>query len=125
MQVNALTSANTQLTPNNTQFNKDTFLQILVAQMKYQNPMEPESNTEFITQFATFSQLEQLNNIQNELTSLRADLSVGKIAKVDDGKESITGKIDSVSYLDGVPYVSICGNNYLFDKIRGFYKDLE
>ena len=38
---------------------KDAFLQLLVTQMKYQDPLNPSSNTEYIAQLATFSQLEQ------------------------------------------------------------------
>ena len=36
----------------------DQFLQILCAEMQYQDPLEPTSNTEYIAQLATFSQLE-------------------------------------------------------------------
>ena len=39
---------------------KDDFLQLLVAQMKFQDPLEPTSNTEYIAQYAQFSQVEQM-----------------------------------------------------------------
>lgn len=42
---------------------KDDFLELLVAQMRYQDPLEPMSNEESIAQLAQFSTLEQMNNI--------------------------------------------------------------
>ncbi|MBU8922770.1 MAG: flagellar hook assembly protein FlgD [Bacteroidales bacterium] len=48
---------------------KDDFLQLLVAQMSHQNPMEPMDNTEFIGQMTQFSSLEQLENISNGIDS--------------------------------------------------------
>lgn len=42
---------------------KDAFMQLLVAQMTNQNPLEPMENTEFIAQLAQFSALEQQQNI--------------------------------------------------------------
>ena len=39
--------------------NEDIFLQLLVAQLKYQDPSNPASGTEFVTQLATFSQLQE------------------------------------------------------------------
>jgi flagellar basal-body rod modification protein FlgD len=42
---------------------KDAFMQLLVTQMAYQNPLEPMDNTEFIAQLAQFSALEQQQNI--------------------------------------------------------------
>ena len=42
---------------------KEAFLQLLVAQMRYQDPLEPTSNTEFVSQYAQFSQVEQLQNM--------------------------------------------------------------
>ncbi len=40
--------------------NAETFLNLLVAEMTNQDPLEPTSNTEFITQMAQFSQLQYL-----------------------------------------------------------------
>ena len=39
---------------------KDAFLQLLVAQMKYQDPLNPNTDTEFVAQLAQFSSLEQM-----------------------------------------------------------------
>lgn len=46
---------------------EDTFLQLMVAQLKNQDPTEPTDSTQFLTQLAQFSQLEQLINIRTEL----------------------------------------------------------
>ncbi|MDD3051339.1 MAG: flagellar hook capping FlgD N-terminal domain-containing protein [Candidatus Cloacimonetes bacterium] len=50
---------------------KDSFLQLLVTQMKYQDPFNPMDNSQFAAQLAQFSSLEALNNIsenqQNEI----------------------------------------------------------
>ena len=46
---------------------KDDFLQLLVAQMKFQDPLEPTSNTEYIAQYATFSEVEQIQNMSKSM----------------------------------------------------------
>jgi flagellar basal-body rod modification protein FlgD len=52
------------------EMDKDAFLQLLVAQMKNQNPAEPMDNNEFVNQSAAFSSLEQLINLSEKLDSL-------------------------------------------------------
>ena len=47
---------------------QDAFLRILVTQMKNQNPLEPQKDTEFIGQMAQFSSLEQLTNLNKTMT---------------------------------------------------------
>ncbi len=42
---------------------RDQFLQLLVTQMRYQNPLDPMDNTEFVAQLAQLSSLEQLENL--------------------------------------------------------------
>ena len=48
---------------------KDEFLKMLVAQLKHQDPMNPMDGTAFTAQLAQFSSLEQLQNINTQLTS--------------------------------------------------------
>ena len=51
---------------------RDTFLKLLVAQIRNQNPLNPADGVEFLTQLAQFSQLEQLINIRTQLEELAA-----------------------------------------------------
>ncbi|QNG39260.1 flagellar hook capping protein [Geodermatophilaceae bacterium NBWT11] len=51
---------------------KDTFLKLLVAQMKYQDPEKPTDSSAFITQTAAYSQVEALQNISDQNTSMLA-----------------------------------------------------
>lgn len=89
---------------------KDDFLQLLVTQLQNQDPSEPMENKEFISQMATFSSLEQMQNMndsmekflkdrQNNLLSKNAQL-IGKQvtwqAKDDDEGQQHEGLIQSV-----------------------------
>jgi flagellar basal-body rod modification protein FlgD len=47
--------------------NESTFLQLLVAQIKNQDPLQPTDGVQFLSQLAQFSQLEQLIGIRQEL----------------------------------------------------------
>lgn len=49
---------------------KDDFLLLLVAQLKNQDPMNPQDGTEFTAQLAQFSQLEQLTNVNESMQGL-------------------------------------------------------
>ena len=57
---------------------KDQFLKILVAEMQYQDPLEPTTNTEWVSQMATFSQIEELQNMSDSMTKGQAQNLVGK-----------------------------------------------
>jgi flagellar basal-body rod modification protein FlgD len=55
--------------------NKETFLQLLVAQIKNQNPLSPADGVQFLTQLAQFSELEQMMGIRTEISGLRTDMT--------------------------------------------------
>ena len=101
---------------------KDAFLQLLVAQMKYQDPLEPTSNTEFISQYAQFSQVEQLQNMASNMDLQRASQLVGQEVRVKTTNSSgdtnyVEGKVDYVAYENGKAYLSIDGNMYAMEDL--------
>jgi flagellar basal-body rod modification protein FlgD len=51
--------------------NQDVFMKLLVAQLKYQNPMNPADGVEFMSQLTQFTQLEQTMQSRQELTRIR------------------------------------------------------
>ena len=59
------------------QLGENAFLQLLVAQLKYQNPLQPVSNTQFVTQLAQFQMLSVLQNIQQEVGQLVSSSGAG------------------------------------------------
>jgi flagellar basal-body rod modification protein FlgD len=54
------------VTPNSNQLNQDTFLKLLVAQMKYQDPLAPTDSTQFLTQTAQFTTVSTLQQIEKD-----------------------------------------------------------
>ena len=58
------------LSRSRTEDQKSQFLQLLIAQLKGQDPMNPMEGTEFVTQLAQFSSLEELIGIRESLEEL-------------------------------------------------------
>ena len=119
-------SNKTESKDKNTQakgYDKDSFLKILVAQMKYQDPMEPTSNTEYISQYATFTQVEQMNNMANAMSLSRASEMVGKTVTITQTnpetgtKSEVQGVVDFVTYSGNKAFLNINGTNYNVDDV--------
>ena len=53
---------------------KNMFLQLLVAQLKNQDPLNPTDGTQFVTQLAQFQQLESSINSGQDITAIRQDM---------------------------------------------------
>lgn len=100
------TSASAEKKTND--LDKDDFLNLLVAQMKYQDPLEPQSNTEYVTQLATFTQVEATENMAHTAESLQANNLVGKTV-IMRPTNSVTGETSDV--MGVVDYMMKEGSN--------------
>ena len=102
---------------------KEAFLQLLVTQMKYQDPLEPTDNTEYVSQLATFSELEQMTNLVASSDLTRASQLVGQYVTVKEknettGEETIKGgKVDYVTVENGKGYLNIGDAKYSIDNL--------
>ena len=104
-------------------YSKDTFLKLLVAEVQNQDPLEPTSNTEWISQYATFSELEAMQNMSASFDLSRASTLVGKTVVLqttsDTGKvTTIQGKVDYVTYEGNKAYLSVNGSLYSIDDLH-------
>jgi len=66
-QTNSTSTSSQDTSPDDV--NENEFLQLLVAQIQYQDPTNPTDSTAFVTQLAQFSSLEQLIAIRSDLDS--------------------------------------------------------
>ena len=77
----ATTTATTQIS-NQNGFDSETFLKLLVAQLKYQDPSDPASSSELMAQTATLAQVQSLDSIadqNDQMLTLQKSLSAGAL----------------------------------------------
>lgn len=110
-------------TAKSSDLDKEAFLQLLVTQMKYQDPLEPTDNTEYVSQLATFSELEQMTNLVASSDLTRASQLVGQYVTVKVKNETTMeetikgGKVDFVSVENGKGYLNIGEEKYSIDDL--------
>lgn len=103
---------------------KDAFLQLLVTQMQYQDPLEPTDNTQYISQLATFSSLEEMQNMTASMDKQRASGLVGQYVYLEDKSDTtgnskmVEGTVDYVTFSGNKTYLSIDGNLYNLDYLQ-------
>ncbi|WP_225772724.1 flagellar hook assembly protein FlgD [Pseudomonas sp. Marseille-Q5115] len=68
--TSSTSSSSSSSTTGTATMGKDTFLQLLVTQMKNQNPLDPQDNSEFVAQLAQFSSVEGINNLNDTVSGL-------------------------------------------------------
>lgn len=101
--------------------NSETFLNLMVAEMTNQDPLEPTSNTEFVAQLAQFTQLTYAQDSSRFAMANYAATLVGKVATGSkmDGTELVTrtGVVESVSQVNNSYMVRIDGVDFDIKKI--------
>jgi flagellar basal-body rod modification protein FlgD len=87
---------------------KDDFLQLLVTQMRYQDPLKPMEDKEFIAQLAQFSALEQMMNVGLATNLTYGTMLLGKAVTATDGDgRQVEGVATGVRVVDGHPMVKV------------------
>jgi flagellar basal-body rod modification protein FlgD len=108
---------------------KDQFLRLLTTQLRYQDPINPVKDQEFIAQLAQFSSLEQMQNLntnlsemmlaQQKLTALgQATQMIGQEVELatSDG-ERLFGRVTGVQFKNGWPQIIVDGALYDFSEV--------
>lgn len=103
-----------------TGLDKDAFLQLLATEMQNQDPLEPTSNTEYISQLAQFSSLEAMQSLNSTAVLTQAISLTGSyvIMNTEDAAGNVTqisGLVDFVTVSDGKAYMSIDGKMYPYE----------
>ena len=89
------------------------FMDLMITQLQNQNPMEPMDNSEYISQMAEFSALEEMQSMNNSINTMYAFGLMGKEVTLNNSDGTITtGIVDSVSMKNGVNYLEVNGIQY-------------
>ncbi len=103
---------------NKNAVDSDMFLTLLVAEMQNQDPLEPTSNTEWVSQYATFTQVQKMSEMAEAVDVLRANELIGKevivkTTSTDTGEVNYKqGIVDFVEIENGKPLLVIDNAKY-------------
>ena len=103
-------------------FSQETFLHLLVTQLKNQDPLNPQDSHEFVAELAQFSSLEQMANMNKSISTV-LELSVtgliGRTVTVLDPQGNVvTGTVEGITYYADGPAVSVGGMDYPFSSVQ-------
>lgn len=109
------------------EFDKNTFLQILTAQLRNQDPMNAKDNTEYIAQMAQFSSLEQMQNLNSTMEQLLSSqkftegaMLVGHAVGFKTGDDTyVKDLVNSVMVENGIVTLQTESGKYTLDQVVG------
>lgn len=104
----------------------DDFMKLLTTQLAAQDPMNPMKDTEFISQMANFTSLEQMRSLSKSFESFTADQKMaaapaylGRQVTITDATGEVTGMVEAIKLKDGKPAVVVNGKTYETKLITG------
>jgi flagellar basal-body rod modification protein FlgD len=98
--------------------NQNDFLKLLVAQMQYQDPMNPQSDTEMASQMAQFTSLQQATQSTSSLAMIQANGLVGNTVTLQvDSQTTATGVVQGVVLNSGTPQIMVDGSLYNLNQV--------
>lgn len=97
----------------------DTFLNLLVDELKYQNPLNPTSSSTFMSQIAELSQVEQLENVSSSSQISEAAGLIGQSVTADDTTGAlITGTVTGVTNGPNGPTLDVGGDSVTLSDVQ-------
>jgi flagellar basal-body rod modification protein FlgD len=116
-------SASSTATTAGSSLGQSDFLNLLIAQLKNQDPLNPMKDTEFIAQLAQFSSLQQMSSLNTTMSAfaiqqnyVNAINMVGKQITTSDGK---SGVVTKVGFDSGNISIYVGENKYAMNDITG------
>lgn len=109
---------------SNNDLGKDAFLNLLVTQMRYQDPLNPTSDKDFLAQMAQFSSLEQMQNLNMSSSMSQGYNLLGKSIKanvvnpVTLETSYVEGIVDSVTLKSGDVYLLVGETEVPLEKVE-------
>jgi flagellar basal-body rod modification protein FlgD len=108
---------------------KEAFLNLLVTQMQYQDPLEPTSDQEYLAQMAQFSALEEMQNLNTSFQMQQASSLIDKYVQGTSYNETsgvsteVIGIVDAVNMKSGVPYLLVDSQEIALSDISTIISD--
>lgn len=106
---------------------KDDFLKLLIAQLQNQDPTSPMEDTQFISQMAQFSSLEQMTNMSTSFSRLaslmnsqEAYSTLGKTVELNVGETTTSGIVEAATRGEN-PQIMVNGMYYNMEQIAAIY----
>ena len=96
---------------------RNAFLNLLITQLRYQDPLNPMDDREFIAQLAQFSALEQMQNLNTTFGRFQAFNMIGQNVQgitrnaVTGQAQGIVGRVESVRMVAGEPWLNVVDRN--------------